>query len=61
MRFNHISLIVSNPEHSAQFYQKHLAPRGECVWLGNSLHLRDMTGIDLAFQQGDAVIAAVLV
>ena len=52
MRFNHINLVVSDPEKSADFYQKHFVPTGTSIWLGNSLHLRDPSGIDLAFQQG---------
>ena len=53
MRFVHLNLVVADPMRSAAFYARHLMPQGETVWLGDSLHLRDRTGSDMAFQKGD--------
>ncbi|MEM1411440.1 MAG: VOC family protein [Pseudomonadota bacterium] len=52
MRFNHLNLVVTQPEASCRFYQRYVLPDGEAVWLGNSLHLRNAAGTDLAFQAG---------
>ena len=52
MRLAHINLIVADPERAASFYTTHLMPAGETVWLGDSLHLRDTQGSDMAFQAG---------
>ena len=52
MRLAHINLIVADPERAANFYRTHLVPAGETVWLGESLHLRDSDGSDMAFQAG---------
>ena len=52
MRLAHINLVVADPERAASFYKTHLIPNGETVWLGESLHLRDRDGSDMAFQTG---------
>ncbi len=52
MRFNHLNLVVRQPEASCGFYQRYVVPDGHAVWLGNSLHLRNAAGTDLAFQAG---------
>ncbi len=54
---NHVNLVVPDPDASADFYLKHLMPKGRKVWLGDSLHLRDGTTTDLAFQKGPAAPA----
>ncbi|MEM8768414.1 MAG: VOC family protein [Pseudomonadota bacterium] len=52
MKFNHINLVVRDPEASAAFYADLLTGAVQTVWLGDSLHLRNDEGVDLAFQQG---------
>jgi catechol 2,3-dioxygenase-like lactoylglutathione lyase family enzyme len=52
VKFNHISLVVTDPDLSAEFYARYLVRGGKSEWLGNSLHLRSTDGVDLAFQKG---------
>jgi catechol 2,3-dioxygenase-like lactoylglutathione lyase family enzyme len=52
VKFNHISLVVADPEASAEFYTRYLMPDGASEWLEDSLHLRDSEGVDLAFRKG---------
>jgi catechol 2,3-dioxygenase-like lactoylglutathione lyase family enzyme len=52
VRFNHLSLVVANPDVSAAFYARYLLPEAQREWLGDSLHLRDAMGTDLAFEKG---------
>jgi len=48
----HVNLVVPAPLELAEFYRRHLLPSGEILTLGNSIHLRDGAGSDLAFTQG---------
>lgn len=48
----HVNLVVQSPLNAAEFYKRHLMSDGEIVMLGNSVHLRDRAGSDLAFIQG---------
>jgi catechol 2,3-dioxygenase-like lactoylglutathione lyase family enzyme len=57
LKFNHINLVVADPQLSAQFYARYLVNNASIEWLGDSLHLRDSCAIDLAFQQGKPVKA----
>lgn len=50
----HVNLVVQSPLKSAEFYKRHLLPAGEVVNLGNSVHLRDGTGSNLAFMKGQS-------
>ncbi len=52
MKFNHINLVVRDPESSAAFYSGLLGSVSTKEWLGDSLHLRSSEGTDLAFQAG---------
>ncbi len=53
-RLVHVNLVVQAPYEAAEFYKRHLIPEGEIVTLGNSVHLRDSAGSDLAFVQGSS-------
>lgn len=57
MKFNHINLIVSDPETSASFYAKLLSGSVTREWLGESLHVRNDDAADFAFQKGEPRIA----
>lgn len=52
MRFNHINLVVSDPQASAEFYKRFLVVDSTTTWLGESLHLRNRLAVDIAFQRG---------
>lgn len=49
----HVNLVVASPLEAAEFYKRHLLPDGEIVTLGNSVHLRDADGSDIAFIEGN--------
>ncbi|MEQ8990859.1 MAG: VOC family protein [Pseudomonadales bacterium] len=49
---NHLSLVVADPQISADFYATIAGAPSFRVWLGHSLHLRTDEGLDLAFQRG---------
>ena len=57
MKFNHINLVVRDPEASATFYAGLLTGSPSKEWLGDSLHLRTDAGTDFAFQQGTPLVA----
>ena len=50
---NHINLAVKDPERSAKFYARFLVEDGLTEQLGDSLHLRNTSGTDIAFQRAD--------
>src|SRR5262245_22684408 len=52
MKLSHVNLVVADPEAAAAFYGRYILTAASAVWLGDSLHLRDATGSDLAFQVG---------
>ena len=58
MRLAHVNLVVASPERAANFYKTYVMPAGETVWLGDSLHLRDADGSDMAFQAGTPTVGA---
>ena len=57
LQFNHINLVVGDPEAAADFYIKYLTPEAQKVWLGDSLHVRGVGLMDLAFQKGTSASA----